>query len=610
MKTRRFHSSATSPGIAIGRAHRLHNRGAPFARVWIRDAEVAEETARFKAAIAKSRDQLSHIQAKMCRYQGHDQIKIIESHRMFLQDDMLVATTIKNIEQYRINAEWALDKTLAQLRLSFLNVNEDYFRERRQDIDYVGRRVMDNLTGSSEAPLAELPSGELVIVSHDLSPAEVASLPKDRVMGFVMEIGGETSHSAIISRALEIPAIFGVKDVFDAVEDGETLIVDGIKGLLIASPLSRELEQYRSTQRKYAALEEILMQDIHLPAETKDGCRIKIEANMELVEEIPTLLQHGAEGIGLYRTEYLFLNRLDEPSEEEQFANYVSVLEKLSPKPVTIRTIDLGGDKLSLSQTYDSQANPALGLRAIRLCLRELPLFKTQLRALYRASVHGNLKILIPMISSFEEIVRVKKIIKEVKRELSSKGVKYKDKVPLGIMIEVPSAVLMANEFAREVDFFSIGTNDLIQYGLAIDRGNEHVSYLYNPFHPAILRLIESTAAAAKRAGIEVGLCGEMAGDPLAITLMIGMELDVLSMNSISIPRVKKILRSVTKGQSSRILKEALSLDTAEEVEKLLKTKTSHLLPGDVKKLRIIEGQQTTPQQQGRHSKSSETSTT
>lgn len=591
MKTRRFHSSATSPGIAIGRAHHLHNRGTPFARTWIKDQDVPDEIVRFRNAIQKSKEQLSHIQAKMCRYQGHDQIKIIESHRMFLQDDMLVATTIKNIEQSKINAEWALDKTLAQLKLSFLNVNEDYFRERRQDIDYVGRRVMDNLTGSPEVPLAELPAGRLILIAHDLSPAEVASLPKDRVMGFAMEIGGETSHSAIISRALEIPAIFGTKDIFEQIEDGETVILDGIKGLLIVAPNGRELAQYRDMQEKYMALEQILMQDIHLPAETKDGFRIKIEANMELVEEIPSLLQHGAEGIGLYRTEYLFLNRLDEPSEEEQYANYVAVLDDLKPRPVTIRTIDLGGDKLSLSQPYDAQANPALGLRAIRLCLREIPLFKTQLRALLRASTHGNLRILVPMISHFEEVLRVKKLIREVKKELASKGIAFKDDVPLGIMIEVPSAVFIANELAKEVDFFSIGTNDLIQYGLAIDRVNEHVSDLYNPFHPAILRMIQQTVAAAKKAGIEVALCGEMAGDPLAITLMIGLELDVLSMNPVSIPRVKKILRSVTKRQSAHLLREVMKLTTADEVERLLKKKTSHLLPGDVKRLHILEDQ-------------------
>lgn len=591
MKTRRFQSSATSPGIAIGRAHRIHNRGTPFVRTWIKDQDVGDEVFRFRNAIQRSKEQLSHIQAKMCRYQGHDQIKIIESHRMFLQDDMLVATTIKNIEQFKINAEWALDKTLAQLKLSFLNVNEDYFRERRQDIDYIGRRVMDNLMGTPEVPLADLPKGEHIIIAHDLSPAEVASLPKDRVRGFAMEVGGETSHSAIISRALEIPAIFGVKGIFEQIDDGEMLVLDGIKGLVIASPHHHELEQYRTMQRKYMALEEILMQDIHLTAETKDGYRIRIEANMELIEEIPSLLQHGAEGIGLYRTEYLFLNRLDEPSEEEQYANYVAVLQDLKPRPVTIRTIDLGGDKLSLSQAYDAQTNPALGLRAIRLCLKELPLFKTQLRALLRASAHGNLKILIPMISNLDEVLRVKKIIREVKRELTSKNISFKDDVPLGIMIEIPSAVFMANELAREVDFFSIGTNDLIQYGLAIDRSNEHVSYLYTPFHPAVLKMIHQTVTAAKKAKIEVALCGEMAGDPLAITLMVGMELDALSMNPVSIPRVKKILRSVTKRQSTQIFKEALMQPTAEDVEKLLLTKTSHLLPGDVKNLHILKGE-------------------
>ena len=588
---RRYHSHATSPGIAIGRAHRMESRGSSFNRTWIKDADVEDEVARFRIAVQKSKDQLAHIQAKMCRYQGHDQIKIIESYRMFLQDDMLVATTIKHVQQFKINSEWALDKTLAHLKLSFLNVNEDYFRERQSDIDYVGRRVMDNLIGTPDLSPADLPPEETVLVVHDLSPAEVASLPKDRVMGFIMEGGGETSHSAIISRALEIPAIFGIKEIFDQIEEGEMLILDGIKGLLIASPSKKELEQYRAIQQKYVALEHVLLEEIHLPAETKDGFRIKIEANMELAEEIPSLLQHGAEGIGLYRTEYLFLNRLDEPSEEEQFDNYVSVLKQLKSRPVTIRTIDLGGDKLAVSQPYEAQTNPALGLRAIRLCLRELPLFKTQLRALLRASVHGNLRILLPMISSVDEVRQVRKILKDVKRDLTTRGISFRDDVPLGIMIEVPSAVFMANELAKEVDFFSIGTNDLIQYGLAIDRVNELVSHMYNPFHPAVLRMIKQAIDAAKKAGIEASICGELAGDPLAITLMVGLELDALSMNPISIPRVKKIMRSITKHQSEQILKEALSLSTADEVEKLLRKKTSHLLPGDVKRLHILEAQ-------------------
>lgn len=591
MKTRRFTSSATSPGIAIGLAKRVHTHGATFVKTWIKDQDTESEVAKFRTAVQRAREQLSRVQAKMCKYQGNDQIKILESHRLFLQDDMLVSATVKNIEHFKINAEWALDKTLAHLKLSFLNINEDYFKERHQDIDYVGRRVMNNLAGATEPVLIDLPKGEFVIIAHDLSPAEVASLPKDRAAGFVMEIGGETSHSAIISRALEIPAMFGVNGVFDQIEDGEKVILDGIKGLLIASPSKAELEQYRAIQQKYMALEQILMQDIHLPAETEDGYRIKIEANMELIEEIPSLLQHGAEGIGLYRTEYLFLNRLDEPSEEEQFSNYVEVLESFKPRPVTIRTIDLGSDKLSLSQGHETQANPALGLRGIRLCLKELPLFKTQLRALLRASMYGNLRILFPMISSLEEIVRVKKIVGDVKKELETSNIPFNEKVSLGIMIEVPSAVIMADALAKEVDFFSIGTNDLIQYSLAIDRVNEHVSYLYNPFHPAILRLILHTIRAAARAGIEVSICGEMAGDPLSIALLVGMGLHAMSMNPVSIPRVKKILRSITKKEATKILKHLMTLTTSEEVEKYLKKKMKDILPGEVRELNILENQ-------------------
>ncbi len=592
MKTRRFRSTATSPGIAIGKIYRLHNRGAAFMRTWIREQDVDGEILRFRTAIQKSKEQLSHIQAKMCRFQGDDQIKILESHRMFLQDDMFVAATITHVSESMINAEWALDKTLAHLKLSFLNVDEEYFRERLQDIDYVGRRVMNNLMGSPEMPLSELPAGEIILVAHDISPCEVAGIPRDRVRGFVMEGGGETSHSAIISRALEIPALFGLKGIVEQVSDDEIAVVDGMKGLLIASPHKRELEQYRTVQEKYVALERILLQDIDLPAETKDGHRIRIDANMELVEELPSIDEHGAEGVGLYRTEYLFLNRLDEPSEEEQLANYIEVLTALDPRPVTIRTIDLGGDKISPSHSYESQTNPALGLRAIRLCLRELPMFKVQLRALLRASMHGNLRILLPMISSMEELTRVKRVISDVKRELTTKKIAYNPDVPVGIMIEVPAAAIMSPELALECDFFSIGTNDLIQYSLAIDRGNELVSDLYNPFHPAVLRMIRMTVDAAKKAKIPVAVCGELAGEPLAVTLMVAMGLDSISMNPISIPRIKKLLRAITQRQSKTLLRDVLKLKTAGEVENLLRKRTSHLLPGEVRQLDILGGQE------------------
>ncbi len=589
MKTRRFQSHATSPGIAIGQAHRLAHHGIAFIKTWIRDQDVEAEISRFKEAVSKSKEQISRIQTKMCRYEGHEQINILESQRLFLQDDMLVNTTVSSIRELRINAEWALDKTLGGLRLAFINVQEDYFRERKQDIDYAGRRLLNNLVGHSEISLSELPEGDLIIVTHDLSPAEVASLPKERVKGLIMEAGGMTSHSAIISRALEIPAMFGVKEIADQIQEGEMLILDGIKGVLIASPTPRELDQYRDVQQKYSALEQILLQDIHLPTVTKDGFRIRLDANMEIIEEIPSIIQHGAEGIGLYRTEYLFINRMDEPSEEEQYENYVAILKKLHPKMVTIRTIDLGGDKLAFGQRYEAQVNPALGLRAIRLCLRELPLFRTQLRALFRASVEGNLRILLPMISGVDEVLEVKKIIRTIKRELAQKKIPYQDKVPLGVMIEVPAAVVTASLLAREVDFFSIGTNDLIQYGLAIDRVNELVSDLYNPFHPAVIRMIRQTVEAAKAARIPVAICGEMAGDPLAIVLFVGMELDSLSMNPISIPRVKKILRALTREKSARLMNDVFQMTTTEEIERFLKKEVGHLMPMSNKHLSILK---------------------
>ncbi len=589
MKTRRFQSHATSPGIAIGSAHRLGHHGIAFLKLWIRDSDVESEVMRFREAVVKSKEQITRVQAKMCRFEGHEQINILESQRLFLQDDMLVNTTIAHVKELRINAEWALDKTLGSLRLAFMNVQEDYFRDRRQDIDYAGRRVMSNLMGHPEISLSELPEGDLIIVTHDLSPAEVASLPRERVRGFIMEAGGMTSHTAIISRALEIPAMFGVKEIADQIQEGETLVLDGIKGILIASPNARELEQYKQVQQKYQALEQILLQEIHLPTETKDGFKIRLDANMEIVEEIPSIIQHGAEGIGLYRTEYLFINRMDEPSEGEQYENYVTILKKLHPKTVTIRTIDIGGDKLAFGQRYEDQINPALGLRAIRLCLRELPLFRTQLRALLRASVHGNLRILLPMISGIDEVLEVKKIIRTIKREMAQKKVPCKDKVPLGIMIEVPAAVFTANLLAKEVDFFSIGTNDLIQYGLAIDRVNELVSDLYNPLHPAVIRMIVQTVRAAKAAGIQVSVCGEMAGAPLAIALFVGMELDALSMNPISIPRVKKILRALTREKSKRLLAEVLEMQTAEEIEKFLKKEMGSISPIHNRHLSILK---------------------
>lgn len=586
---RRFHCHATSPGIAIGRIHRLRKR-LVIPHFWIQDRSVEKEVKRFRLAVEQSRHQLSAIQEKMCRIQGHDQIKIIESHRLLLKDLMLVDSTIEHIRTSKINAEWALDKTLSALKLSFLKIEDAYFSDRLQDLQYVGHRILANLLEEKEESLVSaLPQGgPFILIVHDISPADVVNLPRNRISGFIMEAGGETSHTAIIARALEIPALFGIKDVFDQVDDGEMAVLDGIKGLAVVAPPKSELTQYRLVQEKYKALDELLLQDIHLPAETKDGYRIRLDANMELLDEIPGILQHGAEGIGLYRTEYLFLNRFDTPSEEEQLKNYIAVLKKMSPRSVTIRTIDLGGENLGFGQEYEEQPNPALGMRAIRFCLRERQLFRTQLKALLRAGVTGNLRILIPLVSSLEEIRQVKKIIVDVEKELKRKRVRFQRNIPLGVMIEVPAAVMIAEALAREVSFFSIGTNDLLQYGLAIDRTNEMVDHLYTPYHPALLRMIDSTVQAANRAGIPISICGELAGNPLAIAFLLGMELESLSMNPISIPRVKKILRSMNRLDAKRMLAELLELTSATDIEKCLKREVGKTLPAPLKELRAL----------------------
>lgn len=575
MRTRQFQSKATSAGIAIGVAYNFKDHSVTFPKTWIRNQDIEEEIKRFKVSVQLAREQILHVQTKLCRYEGHDQINILDSQLMFLKDDMLVKKTLDHITSYKINAEWALHKTLEELSLSFANMNEDYFQERLHEIDFIGKRIMNNLVGRGESPFANLPDDtEIISISRDLSPAEIAAAPKDKIKGFITETGGPTSHTAIIARSLEIPALFGIKKITEKIKDGEPLILDGMKGILIASPSPRELSQYRDIQKKYEALEKVLMQEINLPAVTKDGFEIKLEANMEIIEEIPSVIQHGAEGIGLYRTENLFLGRYEEPSEEEQFKNYVAILESLKPKTVTIRTIDIGGDKLPYAEQYEGQTNPALGLRAIRLCLRDTALFKTQLRALLRASVHGHLKILIPMISHVEQIHEIKKIIKSVKEDLSDEKIPFKKDVKIGAMIEVPAAAITAEFIASEVDFLSIGTNDLIQYSLAIDRTNELVSDLFTPLHPAILRMIKSAVDAAKLANIPIAICGEMAGDPRFIQLFIALGLTSLSMNPISIPRVKKTLRELKKSESEKLLEKVLQLKTSKEIDLLIKKET------------------------------------
>lgn len=577
-KSKKFKYKSTIPGIVMGEAYVITASAASFPKHWISDKEISSEIMRFKHAIQNSKEQLNRIKEKMCKFSGQEQFNIIESHAMLLQDEMLVTHTIQTLTAQKINAEWALEKTLNELKLAFSDMSEDYFQERKEDIEYVGRRILQNLQGSAEFKLDDLPSNKFILVTNDLSPAEVASLPRDKIEGFITASGGDTSHTAIIARSLEIPAVLGHQEIVNAITMGDSVIIDGSSGEVIINPTKNSLASYQKQQLRYRKLERRLIKTSHIPAKTKDNHRINIVANIELVEEIPSALEHGAEGIGLYRTEFLYANRIDYPSEDELVENFLKTLKMMSPKPVTIRTLDIGGDKLFYSGEYVAHINPALGLRAIRFSLSEREMFTTQLRALLRANKYGNLRIMIPMISDITELRQVKNIIDEIKQDLKNEKIEFSDKFELGIMIEVPSAVMTADKLSSEADFFSIGTNDLIQYTLAIDRTNENVSYLFKPLHPSILRMIKTTVDAAKEGKIDVTICGEMAGDPLYIMVLLGLGLDGLSMNPISIPRVKRIIRNMKFSDAKSLVNKLLQLDTAEEVENAAMEKIEPIL--------------------------------
>ncbi len=566
-----------SPGISQGEAYVLEKTSLHLPRYWVNNKEVPAEISRFTRALAVTRQELEKIKEKLCKFEGREQIHILDAYDLILQDEMLTSNTVQSIKNEHINAEWALFKNLEKIKEVFLNVDETYLRERTSDFDYIGERILNHMIGKSEDLFKNIPPNS-IIIAHDLSPAETAQLMKFKIKGIVTEIGGKTSHTAIISRALEIPAIVGCSGVTEKIRTGETLILDGNQGTVIFRPSPKQSKTFKLNRQHQDELTKVLLKDIHLPAETKDHYRIRLVANMELTEEITSIKEHGAEGVGLYRTEFLFLNRKTVPTEEEHFENYKKVLSAIYPNYTTIRTLDIGGDKIPSHHPYETETNPALGLRAIRFSFKEKAMFKTQLRAMLRASVFGKLKILIPMVTDLEEVQKVKAILEEVKHDLDKQKIDYDPHVKLGIMIEVPASVLAADELAREVDFFSIGTNDLIQYTLAIDRGNEHVAYLYRPLHPSVLKMLKQTVDAAHREQIEVSICGEMAGEPSLILILLGFGLNELSMNALSIPTAKRIIRSVEFSAARALLEKTMLLKTATEMEAFVNKEMKELL--------------------------------
>ncbi len=557
-----------SAGIAIGRAYLIGRDTLKAPRHHVDADDVDTEVARLKKALSAADKQLEKVKEKLASENESD-YHIISAHQLMLHDEHLVDAAIGYINSEQVCAEWGLRKAVDDISSVFEAIEDEYLRERMSDVEFVFERVLRNLLGRDTGPLS--PPPDAVVVAYDLSPADTSTLHKAAVAGLITDAGGRTSHTAIIARSHEIPAVVGLEDITEVVETDDLLIVDGAAGVVIVNPTAATVAHYREEQWRQVAAGAQLQSLRDLPAQTKCGAsRVQLYANIDNPDELDDVLEYGAEGIGLVRTEYLYMTSDNLPDEDTHVKNAAALLQRMAGRPATMRTFDLGSDKLArfLEDAEFDEANPALGLRSIRLCLTDLglPLFRTQLRALLRASVHGPVRLMFPMISGIGELRAAKAVLEEVRQELRAEGVAFDEHMKVGIMIEMPSAALTADLLARESDFFSIGTNDLIQYTMAVDRGNEYVSYLYEPLHPALLRLIGGVAAAAKAAGISVTVCGEMAGDPLVTPVLLGLGIDELSMSAVAIPEVKQIVRAMTLTGAQELVAQVLKLPTAEDV--------------------------------------------
>jgi phosphotransferase system enzyme I (PtsI) len=566
-----------SPGIAVGRCWTVDRRKVRTPRRKVSPEEVEAELARLEAALELSVQQLDGVRAKVEASEGAEHVAIIDVHRAMLRDPSLVDEVRRLVREERVNVEWAVKRAIRKIKGAF-DPDDEFFRERRSDVEYVGERIVKNLLGQG-VDVAELPPDGSVVVARDLSPADTALLLHDRkVVGLVTDAGGITSHTAIVARALEIPAVVGAGRASAAAERGDWIVVDGTRGVVVVNPTAGERADYEAARIRHLERETDLARLKDLPAETVDGVRIGMLGNIEFGEEVPGLLSHGGEGVGLYRTEFLYMRRDVLPSEEEHYRDYRTILEAMGGRPVTVRTFDLGGDKLPSGQK-DQSENPALGLRAVRYCLRHPDLFRAQLRAAVRAAAHGNLRLMFPMVSGVAEVRAAKRMLAEALDEVLAQRLPAR-LPPVGIMIELPSAAVLADRLAEEVDFLSIGTNDLIQFTLGVDRQNKDVAYLYRPLHLAVLRTLRTITDAAHQAGKPVAMCGEMAGDPLYTLVLLGLGLDELSMNGPSIPLVKRVIRSASARDGRELLDRILQLDTADDIEREVRSEMARRFPG------------------------------
>jgi len=569
---------AASPGIAVGRVWVVDRRKVKTPKRDLGGTEVSAEINRLHQALQASDAQLAAVKEKVEKLEGSEHTAIIDMHRMMLKDELLVQEAERLVREEKVNAEWAVKRAVRKIKGALSDAADPYFQERRADVDYVGERIIRNLMG--EAPdVQEAPPEGAVIVARDLSPADTALLLHEhKVAGFVTDLGTQTSHTAIVARALGIPAVVGAARVTQACDRGDWIVVDGGRGMVVLNPSPGERVDYEAARERYQAHERELLSTRDLPATTVDGVTLRLVGNIEFAEEVDGLLAHGGEGIGLYRTEFLFLSRPDLPTEEEHYQDYRRILETLAPRPVTIRTFDLGADKLPTGMKSHAE-NPALGLRALRYCLRQPDLFRAQLRGLLRAARHGKLKIMFPMVSGVAELRAARRVLLDVAEELRREGVEVK-LPPVGIMVELPAAALIADRLARECDFLSIGTNDLIQYTLAVDRQNKDVAYLYRPMHLAVLRTLALICDAGREAGIPVSMCGEMAGEPIYALVLLGLGLAELSMNGPSIPLVKRVVRAARAEDGRALLERLLELTAADDIDQSIRAEMSQRFPG------------------------------
>jgi phosphotransferase system enzyme I (PtsI) len=569
-----------SPGIVTGKAFMVERSKVRAPEKRIQSERVGDEVERFLGAIRESRKQLMEIKEKILDPEVRRHSFILDVHLMILDDQMLIQDTIETIRKKKVNAEWALDLTLEKLDTAFKAIEDEYLRERRSDLHYVSARIFRNLLGKKHDDIAKI-KGKVIVVAHDLSPADTLQMNLKNLAGFITDIGGKVSHTAILARSLGIPAVVGLEVGTSLINGGDLLIMDGDTGEVVINPTEKVSESFLERKRRIKTMEREVLKYASLPAETRDGVRVRLHANIEMVEEIPSAKNHGAEGIGLYRTEILYLNRKDLPTEEEHYQTYRRLAESISPAVATIRTLDIGGDKFLANYSAGNEMNPAMGLRAIRFSMKEVDIFEIQLRGILRASVHGKLRILFPMISGVGEIRQAKAILEEVKKSLAKARVPFDQGIEIGAMIEIPSASVTADILAREVDFFSIGTNDLIQYALAVDRINEHVSYLYEPLHPAILRIIRGVVQSAHQVGIPVAICGEMAAEPAYSLVLLGLGLDEFSMNPVAIPKVKKVLRMSRFEETQNLVEQVFQFPTASEIEGHVRNWMAERFPED-----------------------------